>query len=94
MDENLVIDDDYVQDVGDVCARRGKELEEILSSYLEILDTIKSEALMEGDISSALETFNECASAISGQLEKISSQVQDVCGAFIVEVNDADSYLF
>lgn len=49
---------------------------------------------MEGDISSALEAFNECASAISGQLEKISSQVQDVCGAFIVEVNDADSYLF
>ena len=43
---------------------------------------------------SFIETFNECASAISGQLEKISSQVQDVCGAFIVEVNDADSYLF
>lgn len=94
MDENLVIDDDYVQDVGDVCARRGRELEEILSSYLEILDVIKSEALIEGDISLALEAFNECAAALSGQIEKISSQIQDVCGAFIVEVNDADSYLF
>lgn len=94
MDENLIIDDDYIRGIGDICARRGNELEEILSSYLEILSEIKSEALAEGAISSALEAFNECASAINGQIEKISSQIQDVCDAFIVEINDADSYLF
>ena len=55
MDANLIIDDDYVQTVGSLCSRRGRELEEILEEYSAILDEIQQEALMEGDIS-----FPEC----------------------------------
>lgn len=90
MDANLIIDDDYVQTVGSLCSRRGRELEE----YSAILDEIQQEALMEGDISVSLNAYRECVSLLSGQLEKISAQVDYVCDSFITAVNDADSYLF
>lgn len=94
MDTNLIIDDDYIQDVGTLCRQRGEKLEEILTSYLDILQEIRDEAVMDGAICASLEAYKECASMISGQLETISEQIQNVCKAFINEINEADSYLF
>ena len=73
MDANLIIDDDYVQTVGSLCSKKGRELEEILEEYSAILDEIQQEALMEGDISVSLNAYRECVSLLSGQLEKISA---------------------
>lgn len=94
MDPNLIIDDEYVYSVGDDCVLRGRKLEEILDSYLAILNEIKSEALIEGDISDALGLFIECVTPLNDQLTTLSKSVDDTCLRFVQDVNTADDFLF
>lgn len=94
MDPNLIIDDDYVYDVGDACAEHGKKLEDILDAYVAILREIKAEALVEGEISDALGVFIECVAQLNDQLTTLSDNVDSKCMSFINDVNTADSYLF
>lgn len=94
MDPNLIIDDDYVYGVGSNCESRGKKLEEILDSYRTILNEIKDEALLEGGVSEALESFIECVTLLNDQLTTLSQKVDDTGMSFIQDINTADNYLF
>lgn len=94
VDPNLIIDDDYVYGVGDDCVRRGEKIEEIIQSYISILNEINKEALIEGSISAALEVFIECVEPIKKQLSTLSKRVDDTGMSFIQDVNTADEYLF
>lgn len=94
MDENLIIDDDYVQTVGRLCKQRGEDLEEILSTYISILEEIAIEAIIEGETARALRGYIECVQLLKEQLSDISSNVKTVCDSFIIDFDAADEYLF
>ncbi len=95
MDENLIIDDDYVLDVGKYAApRRAKALEEILTAYITILEEICAEAIPSGEIADSTAAFAACASLLKGKLTEISDSIKTASGGFITAVNEADSYLF
>ena len=49
MDANLIIDDNYVQEVGRLSSIRGRKLEEILDNYVGILTEIETEAITSGE---------------------------------------------
>lgn len=94
MDPNLIIDDEYILDVGSDCNRRGIKLEEILEQYLGILKEIQTEALVEGNVAEALVAFVSCVELLKGQIKDLSKSVDDRSYSFIQDVNDADQYLF
>ncbi len=94
MDANLIIDDNYVQEVGRLSSVRGRKLEEILDSYVEILTEIETEAITSGEISQAVTAFRECISMLNDRLSTISINVDTVADSFIIDVNTADDYLF
>ncbi|MEE0931024.1 MAG: hypothetical protein UIM53_08490 [Acutalibacteraceae bacterium] len=94
MDANLIIDDNYVQEVGRKSSERGKMLEEILDSYVTILSEIETEAITSGEISQAVAAFRECVALLNDRLTTISNNVDTVADSFIIDVNDADEYLF
>lgn len=94
MDPNLIIDDEYVYDVGEDCAQRGEKLEEILDAYLVILNEIKTEALIEGSVSDALSAFIECVTLLNDELTTLSQSVDGTGMCFIQDVNTADDFLF
>ena len=94
MDANLIIDDSYVQEVGQLSTVRGKKLEEILDSYVGILTEIETEAITSGEISQAISAFRECVALLNDRLFTISSNVDTVADSFIIDVNTADDYLF
>ena len=56
--------------MGDDCVVRGRKLEEIIDSYLTILNEIKSEALLDGSIADALGAFIECVALLNDQINK------------------------
>lgn len=94
MDNNLIVDDDYVQDVGRLSKQRGKKLEAILDDYVTILTEIETEAITDGEVSSAVTAFRECVTLLNDKLSEISSNVDTVADSFIISVNTADEYLF
>lgn len=94
MDPDLIIDDEYVSAVGYDCNQRGRKLEEVLEQYVAILKEIQEEALVEGDVSDALEAFVGCVELMKGSLRELSQTIEKRCSDFIQDVNDADQYLF
>lgn len=94
MDANLIIDDDYVTSVGTKAYQKAVKLEQIFEDYILILEEIKSEALVSGEISEALETYIECVRSLKGQLKKVSESLKTICQSFLIDINEADDYLF
>lgn len=94
MDANLIIDDYYVQEVGRLCYIRGQKLEEILDSYMSILTEIETEAITSGEISQAVTAFRECVAILNDRLSVISANVNTIAKSFIIDINNADNYLF
>lgn len=94
MDPNLIIDDEYVYGVGDDCVLRGERLENVVETYISILNEIKEEALIEGSVSEALQAFIECMNSLNNQLTIISKRVDDTGMSFIQDINTADDFLF
>ena len=94
MDANLIIDDNYVQEVGRLSSIRGRKLEEILDNYVGILTEIETEAITSGEISQALVSFRECVTMLNDRLSTISTNVNTVANSFIIDVNTEDDYLF
>lgn len=94
MDANLIIDDSYVQEVGRISNVRGEKLEGILDKYVAILSEIESEAITDGEISKAVTSYKECVLLLNDKLLDISSNVNTITNAFLVDINNADDYLF
>ncbi len=94
MDSNLVIDDDYVTTVAYNSSTRGAKLEKIYCSYLTILKDVRANAIKDGEIALALSDFIACIELLQNQLGKISESIQTDGQKFLVDVNEADQYLF
>lgn len=94
MDANLIIDDAYVEAVGRRSRVRGKELQDIMNSYVAILSEIETEAITRGNVAKAVTAYKECVMLLQDKLTEISTQVEEVTDGFLVDVNDADDYLF
>lgn len=95
MDPNLIIDDDFVNGVANNCIRNSENLEGIYHTYISLLRNIQTSALVSGEISVALAVFISKAEIyLKGNLDKISDQINDICDRFLIDINNADSYLF
>ncbi len=94
MDVNLVIDDIYVQTIGRRSKVRGEKLEAILDKYIAIIGEIETEAITNGEISKAITEYKECVLLLNDKLSEISKNIDTVSYSFIIDINDADAYLF
>lgn len=102
MDANLKVDDEYVQRIGRIRNIQGLKLDVdygngkdcIFNAYINILESIKSEAIIQGDIANALEAYISCAKSIKGQLKSISDDLKNLCNCFIEEIDVADKDIF
>lgn len=102
MDANLKVDDEYVQRIGRIRKTEGLKMDTdygvsrdcIFGAYIRILESIKSEAITDGNISIALDAYISCAKSIKGQLKSISIDLEKLCNNFIQEIDTADKDIF
>jgi len=102
MDANLIINDEYVSSVARMRNSEGLKLDMnhgnskdcILYAYISILESIKNEAIISGEIANALEQYISCAKLLQGRLKEISEDLEDLCEYFIEEIDSADKYIF
>lgn len=95
MDANLVIDDFYVtRTVGYCYCGIGRNLNEELNRYIEVLQSIKNDAIKDGSVSEALNKYIDCVNLIKQELIEISKLLETTTEGFIVDIDEADQYLF
>lgn len=90
----LIVDDDYCKSMGEYFTRQGEQLDEIISEYISILNTVKSNAITSGQVSNALGTYISYVEKLNKQIGNISVSAKSSIANFLSQVDAADQYLF
>lgn len=93
-DNQLIIDDDYCNKMGDYFVKQGNHLDKVISQYVSILQDIKNKAIVSGDVSAALGAYITYAKKLNGQIGDISEITDTHITNFLSKVDSADRYLF
>ncbi|WEV67565.1 hypothetical protein OZX72_00735 [Bifidobacterium sp. ESL0769] len=95
-DPNLIISDEYTNEVGNTCRGYGNTLDDAMKSYLSLLDQVTSEAIPSGAQHDALVAFTNVVKQLyggkTGTLEETSSTLQTTCEDFIAQVDSDDQF--
>lgn len=91
---SLQIDDEYCRAMGEYFEKKGLEIENFIDEYIAILERIKSDAIMKGDVSKALGTYIQYSKKLKGQVTGISTNAKNQTTKFLASVDNADQYLF
>lgn len=94
MSADIIVDDDYVTQVGGYCSGSGKELEEFFDEYLTTLGEIASQGIKGGAVHEAAVEFSAAAKKLKGLFESISQTGDEMCKSFVTQINEDDQFLY
>jgi len=89
-----IIDDKYCEAMGTYFKRQGEKLDQMISDYLYVLQSIRDDAVMKGDIHEVLEGYVAYAEKMREKIGTISCNAQSQVLKFLTKVDEADQYLF
>lgn len=90
----LIIDDDYCRSMGAYFTKQGQQLDQMISEYVAILQDVRSNAIVSGDVATALSAYISYAERLNKQIGNISTNASNQITAFLKKVDTADQYLF
>lgn len=90
----LIIDDDYVNEMADFLNTRATNLQEGIDRYIQILDNIRRDAIKQGATADALDTFISYAKNLSNVVEELGQTAKETCNTFISDVDESDEFYF
>ena len=90
----LIIDDDYVNEMADFLNTRATNLQEGIDRYIQILENIRRDAIKQGATADALDTFISYAKNLSNVVEELGQTAKETCNTFISDVDESDEFLF
>ena len=90
----IKIDDEYFNAMGILFSEWSSDLQDGIDKYINILNAILEDSIMEGDTSTALQAFAEFAKNLSGIIREMGTEVKGLCLNYITEIDKADEYLY
>lgn len=93
-ERDLIVQDEFITGSAAKCKNCGEQLEQIVTRYVEILETILKDSIQSGDFAEALQLFAESAAAMKGTITANSNQIDYDLRSYITAINEADQYLF
>lgn len=91
---NLMVDDEYCQNMGNYLQKKGCELDRIVTEYINILQEINNTAIMNGETAEVLSQYIECCRKLEGKITYLSNVANQTVTQFLSDVDTADDYLF
>ena len=89
---SFIQDDDYYKEMGQYLQKEAEELEDSYKSYIEYLDEILSNAIIQGDMHDKLSKFRDMAAQMNSKIADIGIVGQSACNNFSSEVAQSDTY--
>ena len=90
----VIIEDEYVKNVGTKVRDELEKTGKTLSTYITCLEEVRKKGLMKGSTAEALGDFISLAAHLKGTFWDIGGCVGTDCENYIDEVDDADKYLY
>ncbi|WEV59025.1 hypothetical protein OZX67_00085 [Bifidobacterium sp. ESL0728] len=98
-DPNLVIDDSYVNKVGNSCNSEGGSVDSLFENYVDILQFVADEGVPAGQFHDAIVAFKNVVSSLYGnsqsrRLQSIGKSFSTATDNFISQVKNDDKPLY
>lgn len=90
----LVIDDNYINEVAEYFETQGKQLQCMVDFYIAALKRVTEEGVVEGETSDALKSFLEYAEKLNQVISATSVEVRDTVMNYLEEIDTQDQYLY
>ena len=90
----LIIDDDYCKNVGEILSKQGQHMDEVVAEYISILQTIKDTGIKSGEVSDALSAYISYAQKMEKQFGSLSETIKTQISNFLSQIDRADQYIF
>lgn len=92
--KELIIDDDFCKKMGAYFVKKGEEIDQMVSDYIVILQDVKKNGIVSGEVANALSSYISHASRLKKQIGNISTGVNKQINSFLTRIDDADQFLF
>lgn len=90
----LKIDDDYIKEQAKLIAEWSEDIQKGIDKYISILNNILEDAIIEGSTADALSVFSEYVANLKEIISKTGLETKGLCVNFVLEIDDADSFLY
>lgn len=90
----LVIDEEFYRNMGKYFESRGNRFDAFIQEYIQILENIKSNSIMSGEVSEALESYIQYSKKMQNKIKLISESAKRQIDKFLQDVDAADQYIF
>lgn len=90
----LIIDSDYIDGIKSYCEEQGKQLQDMIDTYLEIMGTLIETGITEGETADALRIIVGYAEDLALVVESTAVTVKDTIDNFIEDIDAEDQYSF
>lgn len=92
--KELVIDESNCKELQKYFHDQGIEMENIITQYISILQTISGSGIVSGEVSNALKMYVVYASKLKGEIGNLSGAVTQKIDFFVERMKDADKLTF
>lgn len=93
-DTELVIDEEYINEMAEYFEKQGKQLQNIAASYIGAMKRVVGEGIIEGKTSETLKTFLEYAEKLNQVIISTAMQIRDSAMNYLEEIDTQDQYLY
>lgn len=90
----LIIDDDYCDSMGKYYQEIGTQMDEIVTTYISIIQNVKSNAIISGEVAQALSVYISYAQKLNGMIKSFSTPTAVDVKQFLFDIDEKDQYIF
>lgn len=91
---DLIVDEAYLQETADYIMNSGYLINKSIQSYITILNQIRQNAILDGEIAEALSTFIMLTEKLKGISGRVGSQIHALTESCLEEIRSADNFQF
>lgn len=91
---DLIVDDENMRNTGNYFKEFSSTLQLSLDDYTNILNEIKNDAVISGDISEKLDAFIACAKMLDASISELGIEIKNSIDKFLEEIDEKDQYLY
>ncbi|MBO5082687.1 MAG: hypothetical protein J6C06_08785 [Lachnospiraceae bacterium] len=90
----LVINDEYMQELGIFCTKKGLMLQETVDSYFSIMKQCSEQGIVKGEIAQKIKFLMEEASRIQNIIEDVGNKTRELSLNYLEESYSQEQYYF
>ena len=91
---DIIVDDDFIKKVSTYVKNFGTDFDKCYSDYVKITEEYASNGANSGQLSDAISEYIEVAKLLKSKVTEITTAFSGNLDSFLVDFDDADSYLY